>query len=150
MAASRTPLDWLAYMVGMYSFRSFAEGKPSWILNYSWEGQRNVSPREAMENLAMAEIMSGCNFWDARGHVMSGSNNIETRKLIFRWIRDHQNTFYSPRVPVNPIGVYFSPETRDQFPNEFIRSLSRYDDAASNVAPGVSGCDTQKSPQFRR
>lgn len=33
MAASRTPLDWFGYMVGMYSFRSFAGGKASWILN---------------------------------------------------------------------------------------------------------------------
>jgi hypothetical protein len=122
MAASRTPLDWLGYMTGMYSFRSFAEGKASWILNYSWEGQKKVAPSEAMKNLAMAELMSGSNVWDARGHVMSRSNDIETRKLIFRWIADHQAAFYSPRHPVNPIGVYFSPTTRDYFPSEFVRS----------------------------
>jgi len=121
-AASRNPLDWFGYMTGMYSFRSFAQGKPSWILNYSWDGERNVAPAEAMKNLAMAELMSGSNFWDARGHVMSESNDFETRKLIFRWIADHETLFYSARVPVKSIGVYFSPKTRDYFPSEFIRS----------------------------
>src|SRR6266542_3829518 len=53
---------------------------------------------------------------------MSGSNDFATRKLIFRWIADHQATFYSPRVTVNPIGVYFSPATRNYFPDEFIQS----------------------------
>jgi hypothetical protein len=122
MAASRTPLDWFGYMTGMYSFRSFAGDKASWMLNYSWDGQKNVDPREAMKNLAMTELMAGANFWDVHGHVMSGSNHLETRKLIFKWIADHENTFYSPRKPIQPIGVYFSPKTRDYFPEEFIRS----------------------------
>jgi len=54
---------------------------------------------------------------------MSGSNDIETRKVIFDWIAGHEKTFYSPRHPVRPIGVYFSPKTRDYFPKEFIESF---------------------------
>ena len=123
MAASRTPLDWFGYMTGMYSFRSFAAGRASWMLNYSWDGNKNVDRREAMKNLAMAELMAGANVWDARGHVMSGSNDKETRKLIFNWIAGHEKTFYSPRNPVRPIGIYFSPKTRDYFPKEFIESF---------------------------
>ena len=123
MAASRSPLDWFGYMTGMYSFRSFAAGKASWMLNYSWDGNKNVDRREAMKNLAMAELMAGANVWDARGHVMSGSNDKETRKLIFNWIAGHEKTFYSPRNPVRPIGIYFSPKTRDYFPKEFIESF---------------------------
>jgi hypothetical protein len=123
MAASRTPLDWFGYMTGMYSFRSFAAGKASWMLNYSWDGNKNVDRREAMKNLAMAELTAGANVWDARGHVMSGSNDMETRKVIFNWIADHEETFYSPRNPVRPIGIYFSPKTRDYFPKEFIESF---------------------------
>ncbi len=122
MAASRTPLDWFGYMTGMHSFRSFAGEKASWILNYSWDGERKIDPREAMKNLALAEVMAGTNVWDAQGHVMSGSNDWETRKEIFKWIANHEKTLYSPRKPIRPIGVYFSPKTRDYFPEELISS----------------------------
>jgi hypothetical protein len=80
----------------MYSFMSFAEGKASWMLNYSWDGNKEVDPREAMKNLAMAELMAGANVWDTRGHVMSGSNDIQTRTMIFNWIAKHEKTFSSP------------------------------------------------------
>jgi len=122
MASSRTPLDWFCYQVGMYSFRAFAEGKATWILNYSWDGDKNVDKRESMMNLAMSQIMAGANFWDAPGHVMAGSNDPPTRKKIFTWIEAHQKTFYSPRTPIHPIGVYFSPETRNLFADDFVRS----------------------------
>ena len=122
MASSRTPLDWFSYQVGMYSFRAFAQGKPTWILNYSWDGDQKVDRREAMMNLAVSELMAGANFWDAPGHSMAGSNDRPTRKNIFSWIRDHEKTFYSPRTPITPIGVYFSPQTRNFFAKEFTAS----------------------------
>ncbi len=122
MASSRTPLDWFRYQVGMASFRAFAEGKPTWILNYSWDGDKTIAPRDAMENLFMSQVMAGVNVWDARGHVMSGSNDLETRKRVFAWIAEHEKTFYQPRLPVKPIGVYFSPATRNYFPMNFLRS----------------------------
>jgi hypothetical protein len=106
----------------MYSFREFAQGKPTWILNYSWDGQKNIDRREAMKNLAMSEVMAGANFWDAPGHSMAGSNDYPTRKEIFAWIKAHENTFYDPRSPISPIGVYFSPKTRDYYADEFIAS----------------------------
>ena len=62
MASARTPLDWFRYQVGMQSFRAFAEGKATWILNYSWDGDPKVDKRESMQNLAMSEIMAGANF----------------------------------------------------------------------------------------
>ncbi|MGH9502368.1 MAG: hypothetical protein ACRD20_05920 [Terriglobales bacterium] len=122
MASSRTPLDWFAYQVGMHSFRAFAQGKATWILNYSWDGDKNVSKQESMMNLAMSEIMAGANFWDAPGHSMAGSNDLATRKKIFTWIQAHEKTFYLPRTAIHPIGVYFSPETRNYFADDFIRS----------------------------
>jgi hypothetical protein len=122
MASSRTPLDWFRYQVGMASFRAFAEGKPTWILNYSWDGDKKIAPRDAMENLFMSQVMAGANAWDAQGHVMSGSNDLATRKRIFSWIAEHEKTFYGPRLPVKPVGVYFSPATRNYFPTEFLRS----------------------------
>jgi hypothetical protein len=122
MASSRTPLDWFRYQVGMHSFRAFAQGKATWILNYSWDGDKNVDPREAIMNLAMSELMAGANFWDAPGHSMAGSNDLPTRTKIFSWIKQHEQTFYRPRSPIDPVGVYFSPETRNLFANEFIAS----------------------------
>jgi hypothetical protein len=122
MASARKPLDWFNYQAGMHSFRAFAQGKATWILNYSWDGDKKVDRREAMMNLAVSEIMTGSNFWDAPGHSMAGSNDEATRKRIFSWIKAHQDTFYRPRTAIAPIGVYFSPQTRNYFADDFIRS----------------------------
>ncbi|PYX09551.1 MAG: hypothetical protein DMG88_06130 [Acidobacteria bacterium] len=122
MASERDPLDWFRYQVGMHSFRAFAQGKPTWILNYSWDGDKKVDVRESMMNLAMSQVMAGANFWDAPGHSMAGSNDLSTRKRIFSWIREHEKTFYLPRSPIDPIGVYFSPATRNFHAEEFIAS----------------------------
>jgi hypothetical protein len=122
MASSRAPLDWFRYQVGIHSFRAFAQGKATWILNYSWDGDKKVDAREAMMNLAMSELVAGANFWDAPGHSMAGSNDQPTRKKIFSWIQEHEKTFYLPRMPVDPIGVYFSPQTRNFYADDFIAS----------------------------
>ena len=121
-SAARTPLAWFQDMIGMYSFRAFAGSKPSWMLSYSWEKEKQIAPGEAMQNLAMAQLIAGTNTWDAQGHVMSGSNDIATRKLIFGWIKEHEKTFFLPRQPIRPIGVYFSPASRNYFAKEFIES----------------------------
>jgi len=122
MASARTQLAWFKYMVGWSSFRSFAGPKATWMLNYSWDGDKNVPPGEAMQNLFMAELTAGVNVWDARGHVMSGSNDIATRRKVYAWIAAHERTFYAPRVPMRPVGVYFSPATRNYFTKEFLSS----------------------------
>jgi hypothetical protein len=122
MAASRTPLDWFRYQIGMQTFRAFAQGKATWILNYSWDGDAKVHPPEAMQNLFMSELMAGANAWDAATHVMSGSNDLATRKQVFAWIAAHENTFYRPRTAIDPVGVYFSPTTRNYFSKDFLPS----------------------------
>jgi hypothetical protein len=121
-AASRSQYDWFMYQIGMRTFRAFAEDKPTWILNYSWDGNPKVDPRDAMKNLAMSELMAGANVWDAPGHSMAGSNDMATRKQIFQWIAGNQTIFSSPRSPVGSIGVYFSDTTRNYFPKEFVDS----------------------------
>ncbi len=113
MASSRTQLDWFLYQAGMLSFRAFAQGKATWLLNYSWDGDKGVDPREAMKTLAASQVTAGVNFWDAPGHSMAGSNDVATRAQIFDWIARHEKTFYLPRTPVHPIGVYFSPSSRN-------------------------------------
>jgi hypothetical protein len=120
-AASRSPFDWFNYQIGMRSFRAFAgETKPTWILNYSWDGAKNVKPREAMLSLANSELTAGANFWDARGHVMSGSNDMPTRVQIFHWIAAHEDIFGAERQPEGETGVYFSDTTRNYYPKEFV------------------------------
>ena len=121
-AASRTPLDWFQYQVGIRSFRAFAGDKATWILNYSWDGAPHVAPRDAMLNLAMSELMAGANFWDARGHVMSGSNDMPTRVEIFKWIAAHEDIFGAQRQPAGEAGVYFSDTTRNFYPRDFVAS----------------------------
>jgi hypothetical protein len=111
----RTPAEWMEYMVGMFTFRAFAEGKPSWMLCYSWDGEENIKPADAIENLMMSEVMTGTNSWDASRFVMSGSNDYETRTRIYKWIKDNQQLIYAPREAVSPVGVYFSPKTRNYF-----------------------------------
>jgi len=121
-AASRTPFDWFMYQIGMRSFRAFAGNKPTWILNYSWDGAAHVPPRDAMLNLAMSELVAGANFWDARGHVMSGSNDVATRVEIFNWIAKHEDIFGALREPMGETGVYFSDTTRNYYPSDFVNS----------------------------
>jgi hypothetical protein len=122
MASSRSQLDWFLYQAGMLTFRSFARGKATWTLNYSWDGDKNVDPREAMKNLAMSQVVTGTNFWDAPGHSMAGSNDEATRTQIFQWIEKNEKVLYSPRRPMHPVGVYFSPKSRDYDPGGFLPS----------------------------
>jgi len=70
----------------------------------------------------MAQSMGGVNTWDTSRNVMSGSNDMATRKEVFGWMKDNEKAFFLPRQPIHPIGVYFSPKTRDYFANEFINS----------------------------
>ncbi len=68
MASGRTPLDWFRYQVGMHSFRAFAQGKATWILKYSWDGDKKVAwseamIRESMMNLAMFAARADRSDW---------------------------------------------------------------------------------------
>lgn len=121
-AASRSQLDWFQYQIGIRSFRAFGGDKPTWILNYSWDGAAHVKPRDAMLNLASSELTAGANVWDAQGHVMSGSNDMATRSEIFHWIATHDDIFGGHREPVGAVGVYFSDTTRNFYPKDFVDS----------------------------
>ena len=120
MASSRTPLHWLKYQVGMRAFRAFAQDKPTWILNYSWDGDKKIKPSDAMQNLAMSQVAAGANFWDAPGHVMAGSNDPAMRRRIFSWIATNESEIYGKRESIHPVGLYFSPKTRDYFESQFL------------------------------
>ena len=121
-AASRPPFDWMMYQIGMRSFRAFAGTKPTWMLNYSWDGAPHVPAADAMLTLFASELMAGTNVWDASGHVMSGSNDLAVRKRVFAWIAAHEDIFGAVQTPVGDVGVYFSDTTRNRHPEEFVAS----------------------------
>src|ERR1019366_4566724 len=77
---------------------------------------------DAMENLACANVMEGANMWDAARMVMSGSNDIRERKRIYDWINQNEKLIYSPRSPMHPVGVYFSPASRNFEPDAFVNA----------------------------
>ncbi len=121
-AAMRAPFDWMMYQIGMRSFRAFAGSKPTWMLNYSWDGAEHVKPSDAMQTLANSELMAGANVWDASGHVMSGSNDIAERRTMYAWIGAHEDVFGKTRQPLGEIGVYFSDATRNRHTDKFVNS----------------------------
>ena len=116
------PLGWMRYMIAMYTLRAMAEEKPTWMLSYSWNGEEKINPSDAIKNLFVSQVMSGANSWDAARHVMSGSNDYDTRKQVYKWIKDNEQLIYSKREPISPVGVYFSPNTRDYFSDSWDQS----------------------------
>ena len=121
-AALRSPFDWMMYQIGIRSFRAFAGEKPTWILNYSWDGAKGVKPADAMKTLYWSELAAGANTWDSSGHVMSGSNDLPERTLIYKWISEHEDIFGRSGTAEGDVGVYFSDTTRNYYPEDFINS----------------------------
>lgn len=121
-ASDRAPLDWYNYIIGMQTFRAFAENKASWMLSYSWHDNEKVKPAEAIKSLFASQLFSGTNMWDVKGYVMSGTNDIETRKTVYEWVSKYEDMFYSQRVPLQPVSIYFSDITRNYFSKDFIDS----------------------------
>lgn len=121
-SAKRQPLEWMEYMISMYTFRAFAQEKPSWMLSYSWDKEDSIVPADAIENLAMSQVMAGTNSWDAHRFVMSGSNDYKARTRVYKWISENEKLIYAQRKPIAPVGIYFSPKTRNYFADEWIES----------------------------
>lgn len=122
-ASDRTASDWYNYIIGMYTFRAFAEEKASWMLSYSWLDNKKVAPSDAMKSLFVSQMFSGTNMWDVKGYIMSETNDMKTRTEVYKWVSQYEDIFYSPRTPLEPISVYFSDVTRNYFSEEFINSF---------------------------
>ncbi len=120
--AKRNTFDWLTYSIGINTLRAFDEFHASWLLSYSWDHEKNTNARDAMKLLSCTQLMAGGNYWDAPEHLMAGSNDYSLRKKIFNWIKANEDLLYSERKPINPVGVYFSPETRNYFIDDYIKS----------------------------
>ncbi len=122
-SAQREPFNWYNFITGIKTFTAFASPKPTRILSYSWYKDKNVKPSAAMKSLFASELFSGANVWDAKGFVMSSSNDLPTRKVTYKWIARNQYHLYGSRnYDVDPVGIYFSPDTRDMFPYSYVDS----------------------------
>jgi len=120
--AKRNTFDWITYSLGINTLRAFDENHATWLLSYSWDHEKNTNARDAMKLLSCTQLMSQGNYWDAPGHLMAGSNDYSLRKEIFGWIKANEDILYTERKPVNPIGVYFVPGTRNYFMDDYIKS----------------------------
>lgn len=121
-ASDRASDDWINYIIGMQTFRAFAEDKASWMLSYSWYDNEKVKPSDAMKSLFYSQVFSGTNMWDVEGYVMSSTNDMKTRTEVYNWVSEYEDIFYSDRTPLPSISVYFSDNTRNFFSDDFIES----------------------------
>jgi hypothetical protein len=118
-ANNRGVYEWLMFSAGLLLLRAVDGGKPTWVLSYvngDEEGNPygNVANIPGMDNLANILVQTGCNYWETGGFNMnSTSANLEHRTQIFNWISTNEEIFYDEREPVNAVGVYFSPYSRD-------------------------------------
>ena len=55
MASERSILNWFLYQAGMLTFRAFAQGKATWILNYSWDGDKGVDALPAVGKIRVRQ-----------------------------------------------------------------------------------------------
>ncbi|RPI66043.1 MAG: hypothetical protein EHM47_17580, partial [Ignavibacteriales bacterium] len=62
-ASDRAASDWYNYIIGMHTFRAFAEDKASWMLSYSWLDNKKIIPADAMKSLFASQLFSGTNMW---------------------------------------------------------------------------------------
>ena len=125
MASSRSQFDWFLYQVGYAFFPRLCQGKATWLLNYSWDGDKGVDPREAMKNLAMSQVMAGVNTWDAPGHTMAGSNDIKTRAEILAGLRSTKKPLFPARAATSRGSIFF-PEKQKLRRNWLFALVPRY------------------------
>ncbi len=121
-ASDREPYDWYNFIIGMSTFRAFAEDDPTWMLCYSWYDNKNVEPSEAMKSLFASQLFTGTNMWDVKGYVMSSTNDMKTRTDVYSWASHYDDIFYAPRITEEPVSVYFSDFTRNYFSEDFTDS----------------------------
>ena len=58
-ASEREPFDWYKYIFGMQTFKYFADGKPTWILSYSWNNDKRVDPKMQCKVYLLRKYLTG-------------------------------------------------------------------------------------------
>ncbi|MHA1743445.1 MAG: family 10 glycosylhydrolase [Candidatus Heimdallarchaeota archaeon] len=116
---------WLYVVIKNLLYRALDHDHPSWILDYA------VKPEDSTL-LAAADVLFEGNFWETKGPEMAGTVGFEYRKGLFNWIATYDDFLYGNWEVVNPVAVYYSPQTRD-----FVYSLEAIHHPILDYGEGV-------------
>jgi len=97
---------WLYTIIKNLQYRALDYDHPSWILDYA------VKPEDSTMLAAVNVLFEG-NFWETKGPEMAGTVGFDHRKGLFNWIAKNDVYLYGDWEVVNPVAIYYSPQTRD-------------------------------------
>ncbi len=103
---------WLYTVIKNLIYRALDFEHPSWVLDYADEQLDSTV-------LAAANILFEGNFWETKGPEMSDTVGLDYRKQLFNWIQSNNQYLYDSWEVMEPVAVYFSPQTRN-----FVYSLN--------------------------
>lgn len=117
VAFTRNPYDWIHFNAGISTLRSLDHWHPTIILTYNYNSDIPSSlikdETEISKTLAWSTVSATGHFWETGGEDMvDTSAGYGYRKKVFAWIKKNEKLLYD-RDFINPIGVYFSPDSRD-------------------------------------
>ncbi len=116
---------WLYTVIKNLQYRALDNDHPSWILDYAIDSEDSTM-------LAAANVMFEGNFWETKGPDMDGTVDLDYRSELFSWISDYDSYLYGDWEVVNPVAVYYSPQTRD-----FVYSLDTIHNPIVDYGEGV-------------
>ena len=116
---------WLYTVIKNLQYRALDNDHPSWILDYA------INPEDSTM-LAAANVMFEGNFWETKGPDMDGTVDLDYRSELFGWISAYDSYLYGDWEVVNPVAVYYSPQTRD-----FVYSLDTIHNPIVDYGEGV-------------
>ncbi len=103
---------WLYTVIKNLIYRALDFEHPSWILDYADEQLDSTV-------LAAANVLFEGNFWETKGPEMADTVGLDFRKELFDWIQSNDQYLYDSWEVMEPVAVYFSPQTRN-----FVYSLN--------------------------
>lgn len=103
---------WLYTVIKNLIYRALDFDHPSWILDYADEQLDSTV-------LAAANILFEGNFWETKGPEMADTVGLDYRTQLFNWIHSNNQYLYDSWEVMEPVAVYFSPQTRN-----FVYSLN--------------------------
>ncbi|MHA1461618.1 MAG: hypothetical protein ACTSQ0_00875 [Candidatus Heimdallarchaeota archaeon] len=103
---------WLYSVIKNLIYRALDFDHPSWILDYADEQLDSTV-------LAAANVFFEGNFWETKGPEMADTVGLDYRKQLYNWIQSNDQYLYDSWEVMEPVAVYFSPQTRD-----FVYSLN--------------------------
>ena len=116
---------WLYAIIKNMQYRALDYDHPSWILDYA------VNPEDSTL-LAAVNVMFEGNFWETKGPDMDGTVGLNYRTELFKWISENDYYLYGEWDVINPVAVYYSPQTRD-----FVYSLDTIHDPIVDYEEGL-------------